>query len=234
MKNKIFLICLLAGQIITGQVKSQASPLQFQGKSVNAFVIELPQKLDYVKELFNTKFDIDRFGLQKKNDQNFFFYQQIKLPKITSSFLDIYYQLEETKTDNGTFVKVNLLISKGYDNFISKTSDASASQNIMEMLNDLGVSVERKNFEIQIEKKEQDVQLEKQKLILLEEELQSIENEKRELEKKLFLKAEVLKTQAKTTQDMGNELQKIKVTLSEFEKSTTNKSKLTLKSVSKQ
>jgi hypothetical protein len=33
---------------------------------------------------------------------------------------------------------------------------------------------------------------------------------------------------------MGNELQKIKTTLSEFEKNTTNKSKATLKSVSKQ
>ena len=137
MRNKLIIICLLIGQIITAQVKSQASPLQFQGKSVNAFTIELPQKLDYVKELFNTKFEIDRFGVPKKNDQNFFFYQQIKLPKITASFLDIYYQLEETKTDNGTFVKVNLLISKGYDNFISKETDASASQNIMEMLNDL-------------------------------------------------------------------------------------------------
>ena len=234
MKKTILIMYILVTSAMSAQVKSQASPLQFQGKSVNSFTIELPQKLDYVKQLFNTKFEIDRFGTPKKNDQNFFFYQQIKLPKITASFLDIYYQLEETKTDNGTFVKVNLLISKGYDNFISKETDESATQNIMEMLNDLGISVERKNFEIQIAKKEQDVQVEKQKLILLEEELQAIENEKIELEKKIALKAEVLKTQAKTTQDMGNELQKIKVTLSEFEKTTTNKSKSTLKSVSKQ
>jgi hypothetical protein len=234
MKKQLVLFCLLTAQFISAQVKSQASPLQFQGKSVNAFTIELPQKLDYVKQLFNVKFEIDRFGIPKKNDQNFFFLQQIKLPKVTSSFLDIYYQLEETKTDNGSFVKVSLLISKGYDNFISKETDTSASQNILEMLNDLGISVERRNLEIQIAKKEQDVLAEKQKLILLEEELQAVENEKIELEKKLALKAEVLKTQAKTTQDMGNELQKIKTTLSEFEKNTTNKSKATLKSVSKQ
>jgi hypothetical protein len=102
------------------------------------------------------------------------------------------------------------------------------------LLNDLGISVERKNLEIQIDKKEQDLLVEKQKLILVEEELQVIEREKIELEKKLALKAEVLNTQAKTTQEIGNELQKIKVTLSEFEKNTTNKSKSTLKSVSKQ
>ncbi len=85
MKKKLILIGLLIVQIVSAQVKSQASPLQFQGKSVNSFTIELPQKLDYVKQLFNAKFEIDRFGTPKKNDQNFFFYQQIKLPKCMSS-----------------------------------------------------------------------------------------------------------------------------------------------------
>lgn len=234
MKKKLLIICLLGIQMITAQVKSQTSPISFQGKSVNSFAIELPQKIDYVKEIFNIKFEIDRLGTPKKLEQNFLFFQQIKLPKITSSFLDVYYQLEETKTDNGTFVKINLMVSKGYDNFITKETDPSAAQNILEMLNDLGISVERKNFEINIEKKEQDVKFEKQKLILLEQELQAIENEKKEIEKKIALKTETLKTQEKTTQEKGNELQKIKTALSEFEKNTSNKSKSTLKTVSKQ
>ena len=225
---------ILVTSAMSAQVKSQASPIQFQGKSVNSFTIELPQKLDYIKDLFHAKFEIDRLGTPKKNDQNYYYFQQIKSSKIASSYLDLYYLLEERNNDNGSFTKVTVLISKGYDNFISKESDANATQNIIEMLNDIGSSVERKNFEIQIEKKELDMQTEKQKLILLEEELQATENEITELEKKIKLKEEVLKAQIKVTQTFGNELQKIKLELSEFEKRTNNKSKATLKTVSKQ
>lgn len=234
MKQTLLLVSMLLCELLTAQVKSQSSPIQFQGKAVNAFVIELPQKLDYVKELFNLKFEIERLGTPLKTEQNFLFNPQVKLSKITNSFLDVYYQLEETKTDNGAFVKIYLILSKGYDNFITTETDFSASQNCMDMLNDIGISVERKNFEIQIAKKDHDLQIEKQKLILLEAELSTIENEKREIDKKLLLKAEVLNKQEKTTQDMGNELQKIKATLSDFEKNTTNKSKSTLTTVSKQ
>jgi hypothetical protein len=234
MRNKLLFICLLAFQLSTAQIKSQSTPISFQGMSINGFIIELPQKLDYVKEIFNAKFDFDDLGEAKITDENFRLYQQIKLPKITSSFVDVYFMLSETKADNGTYVKVLLLISKGYDNFITKETDEIASQNILDMLNDLGVSVERKNIELQISKKEQDVVLEKQKLIVLEEELHVLENEKNNLEKKILLKLEVLKNQAKVTQEIANDLQKVKTTLSEFEKSTGNKSKSTLKTISKQ
>jgi hypothetical protein len=57
---------------------------------------------------------------------------------------------------------------------------------------------------------------------------------KNNLEKKILLKLEVLKNQAKVTQEIANDLQKVKTTLSEFEKSTGNKSKSTLKTISKQ
>lgn len=94
--------------------------------------------------------------------------------------------------------------------------------------------MERKNHEVQIAKKEQEIQAEKQKLLLVEDELSALENEKKELEAKISKVNTVLLNQAKTTQDLGNELQKLKSTLSDFEKSTTHKSKGTLKSVSKQ
>lgn len=190
--------------------------------------------MDYVKEIFNAKFDFNGLGEPKVIEQNFNLYLQIKLPKITTSFVDVYYILSETSTDNGSFVKILLLVSKGYDNFITKESDENASQNILEMLNDLGVSVERKNLNIQIAKMEQDFFAEKQKIILLEEEIVAIENEKNVLDKKHLLKSEVLKKQNKVTKEMSKDLQKIKNTLSEFEKNITVKNKFVLKAGSRQ
>lgn len=160
-------------------------------------------------------------------------YFQMKAPKISTSFLDFYYALEEIKSDNGVTVKITLLVSKGYDNFITKETDPEATLTILESLNDLGVSVERKNYEVQILKKEQEIQAEKQKLLFVEDELNALEKEKKELESNINKVNTVLQNQAISTQDLGNELQKLKGTLSEFEKSTTHKSRGTLKSVSK-
>lgn len=232
MKKIIFTLFLIS-QLTFGQVKSQYSPIKFNGKSANAFTIELPQNLEYVKQLFSAKFDLEKLGNPKQSNDNFKAYFQIKAAKISSSFLDFYYLLEEIKSENNTSVKVTVLMSKGYDNFISKETDVEASTNILEALNDLGLSVERKNFEIQIAKKEQEIQQEKQKLLLVEDELKALENEKNEIQNKINTTNLVLTSQAKNTQDLGNELQKLKSILSEFEKNTMNKSKATLKSVSK-
>lgn len=233
MNKILFIILLMASKVILAQVKSQMSTIQLQGKNVSSFSIELPQQLVYVNDLFNAKFEISSLGNPQNNTDNFFFFKQVRLAKISSSFLDFYYQLVETKTDNGSVVKINLAISRGYDNFISIETDSNASNNILEMLNDIGVSVERKNFEILIVSKEQDLSAEKKKLIYLEEELQAIENEKKELDKKLNSKSDMLKRQARTTQIMGSELQKLKLNLSDFEKNINNKNKSVLNSISK-
>lgn len=232
MKKTILLLLLLV-QIAYSQHKSQCSPIQFNGKSANAFSIELPQNLEYVKQIFNAKFDIEKYGNSKPSHENFQAYFQIKNLKLSSSFLDFYYLIEEIKTENNTSIKVTLLISKGYDNFISKETDLEATNNILDYLNELGTSVERKNFEVQIAKKELEIQQEKQKLLLVEDELTALESEKKEIENKIIKTNLVLTSQAKNTEELGNELQKLKNMLSDFEKNTVNKSKSTLKSLSK-
>jgi hypothetical protein len=232
MKKILFL--LFMSQITLAQVKSQSGPISFDGKSANAFTIELFQSIEYVTQLFNSKFEIERLGKPKLIQGVFNSYFQIKSPKISTSYLDLYYNIEEIKSDNGGSVKVTLLMSKGYDNFISKDTDLPAAIAIQESLNDLGISVERKNFEILIAKKEQEIQFEKQKLLLVEDELRAHENEKKELEIKISKINTVLISQAKITQDLGNELQKLKYILSDFERTTTHKSKSILKTVSKQ
>lgn len=217
---------------IIGQVKSNAVTLQIQSKSVNAFEIELPQKLDYVTEIFKIKFEVDQLGVGRKIENNFQVFNQINFTKISTSFLDFYYQINENKTDNGSYTKITVLVSKGYDNFITFENDKSASQNILDLLDELGVSVERKNLEIFIAKKEQDVMQEKQKLLLLEEELLTIENQKKEIEKNIALKNSILTAQAKTTLDIANDLEKSKKALSDFEKNISTKNKTTLRKVS--
>lgn len=54
-----------------------------------------------------------------------------------------------------------MILIKRFDNFITSDTDFSVFQNILDMLNDIGVDLELKNFEIHIAKKDHDVQLEK-------------------------------------------------------------------------
>lgn len=68
MKQTLLLISLLLYELLTTLVKSQSSSIQIQGKSVNAFTIELTQQLEYVKELFNLNFEIECIGTPVKTE----------------------------------------------------------------------------------------------------------------------------------------------------------------------
>jgi hypothetical protein len=137
----------------------------------------------------------------------------------------VYYQVEELNTNSTPLVKITMLISKGYDNFITKESDAVTTQNGMDLLNEIGISVERKNFELQLMAKEQEVATEKQKLFLLEEEVKIIENEREEIDKRVIAKELLMRNQAKITHDKNNDLGRLKVSINDFEKKNPNKSK---------
>jgi hypothetical protein len=148
--------------------------------------------------------------------------------------VDFYYELEETQTDIGAFVSITLLVSKGYDNFISPDSDKLVAEKLLNILDEIGSSVERKNIEIQIIAKEKLMQAEKDKLLFIEQELKVLENEKSELNSVITYKSKVLADQSKVAEVIGNDLQKLRYSLSDFEKKTGNKSKTTLKVISKQ
>lgn len=232
--TKILLLTLLSCQFAFAQQKSQSSPIEFQGKSINSYSIRVPQSLAFVSPLFSSKFDLDELGKQPTKNDKFESYFQIKMPKISSGFLDFYYELEETQTDIGAFVSITLLVSKGYDNFISPDSDKLVAEKLLNILDEIGSSVERKNIEIQIIAKEKLMQAEKDKLLFIEQELKVLENEKSELNSVITYKSKVLADQSKVAEVIGNDLQKLRYSLSDFEKKTGNKSKTTLKVISKQ
>jgi hypothetical protein len=225
MKKELLLIYLLTTQLVLAQATTQLSVLQYQGKPVTALTIELPHKIDYVKQLFDEKLEMDRLGTPLKGDQNFLLFRQIKLARITTSYLDVYYQIEELNTISTRLVKITMLISKGYDNFITKESDAVTTQNVMDLLNEIGISVERKNFELQLMTKEQEVATEKQKLFLLEEEVKIIENERKEIDKRVIAKELLMRNQAKITHEKSNDLGRLKVSINDFENKNPNKTK---------
>jgi hypothetical protein len=232
--TKILLLTLLSCQFAFAQQKSQSSPIEFQGKSINSYSIRVAQSLSFVSPLFSSKFDLEELENEPTKKGRFVSYFQVKMPKISSGFLDFYYGLEETQTDIGSFVSITLLVSKGYDNFVSPNSDMVVSDKILELLDEIGASVERKNIEIQIIAKEKLMQAEKDKLLFIEQELKVLENEKTEINSKIIAKSKILADQSRIAEIMGNDLQKLRFSLSSFEKKTNNKSKSTLKVISKQ
>lgn len=233
-KLHIIILFILIAQLCYAQEKSQTSPIDFNGKTVNSFSITLPQTESFISPLFNSFFELNNIEKNPIISSNFNSYFQISIPKITDGQLDFYYNLYEQKNNNQTLVTIIVLVSKGYDNFISKNSDDVIATKILEALDEIGIAVKRKNVEIEISDKEQLMQTEKQKLLFIEQEFKTIENQKIEIDSKLFTILETLKKQSKITQDIGNELQTLRTNLSEFEKHMKNKSKKTLKVISKQ
>jgi hypothetical protein len=67
MKIKLFLFCCaITSQLSLAQVTTQLITVKYQGKPVTTLTIELPHKINYVKQLFDEKLEMDRLGTPLK------------------------------------------------------------------------------------------------------------------------------------------------------------------------
>jgi hypothetical protein len=126
----LFTTCLIAisasmfGQAVQGSTEALKAqqPCAMSTYSVNADVMEKA----LVDRLEKSKLSYDK-------SKGFKVYKGVVLPEITTDKVDIYTKVEGKK-DNCT---VYVLVSKGYDNFISEKSDEKVFANMKTFLNSM-------------------------------------------------------------------------------------------------
>ena len=78
-------------------------------------------------------------------------YEGIIFSEITSDKIDFYIKVDGNKTNT----KVTILISKGYNNFISESSDPSAFKNIKNLCKEFNVNAIEEHLNREIAKQEE-------------------------------------------------------------------------------
>ena len=140
MKRISFLVFLVAGSIMTF-AQSSAKNVEFKKALRPALTLPLTFNPETSEEtilakLKETGYKPEKSGnfLNKKNnEEGYYKFSGVVLPQLANQTVDLYFKVDPLETDNYRS-SITLLVSKGYDNFVSPENDSAtylASQDFL-------------------------------------------------------------------------------------------------------
>lgn len=140
MFKKVLLACIGFGGMLlaasTHTFAQQETTVKYNSVDASAFTMPLEADKtdvsnsveDYLKKTF---------GVKSASSKGYRVFKAVSWPEVSADKLDVYYKVDGKK---GKSV-VTMLVSKGYDNFISNQSDAQAAAGVKNFLSGLNVKV---------------------------------------------------------------------------------------------
>ncbi len=132
--------------IIVSAQNAHEAAVKFNKNDENAVVAEYSNAPDVVKYVLKDRLEKEEIGKMRSSD-GFMYYQGAVWNAISGSKLDYYFKVDGRKNK----ATISVLISEGYDNFISSGNDPSTIDNIKAFLNNLAYQISdyQKTLDIQ-------------------------------------------------------------------------------------
>jgi hypothetical protein len=132
MKNIIISIFLVAGTMATF---GQATVKSVEFKKALRPALNLPLTFNsetaeqtILAKLKETGYKPEKSGsfLNKKNkEEGYYKFSGVELPELANQKLDLYFKVDPIDNDSNSRSSVTLLVSKGYENFVSSETDSA-------------------------------------------------------------------------------------------------------------
>lgn len=164
----MFMLALSAAPAIVNAQSSETTE-SYNKTNVNGFVVNV----EGAKDVVNTSLDdyFKRiFNGKSSSSKGYKLYKGVIWPEVSSEKLDVYYKVNNKKNNN----QVTMLVSKGYDNFVSSQSDpqiADAVKYFMNTIQDKAIAVSNANAIIASQKALDDAQKEYDRAVKKESDL---------------------------------------------------------------
>jgi len=133
MKKISALTLVLAGSAITATAQSTFTTITYKEKLQPALTIQLPNTTDVaqgtiLQKLKETGYNPETKGMlfwktNKLND--FYVFDNVQLPELNNQKLDMYFKVAKATSGDKEQSTVYLMVSKGYDNFVSPQTDTA-------------------------------------------------------------------------------------------------------------
>lgn len=191
----------LAFSTNTTFAQTAETSVSYNKSNANGFVNNINGEKDAVATSLSEYFK-KTFDSKSNSSKGYTLYKGVSWPEVSTDKLDVYYKVENKKGNN----KVTMLVSKGYDNFISSVTDpqmAEAVKNFMNTIEQKAVVVSNANAVLAAQKAVEEAQKEYEKSIKTDEEYRK---DKEKLEKKIA-------EQQKTIGDKEQKLNQAKAAL---------------------
>jgi hypothetical protein len=133
MKKISTLTVVLAGCVITAAAQSSFTTITYKEKLQPALTIQLPNTTEVaqgtiLEKLKETGYNPETKGMffwktNKLND--FYVFDNVQLPELNNQKLDMYFKVANATSGDKEQSTVYLMVSKGYDNFVSPQTDTA-------------------------------------------------------------------------------------------------------------
>ncbi len=180
MKNILILaVCLITAQLVTAQATT--ATVEYLKINRQAVVNDMPFPEKTIRDAVDNK--MQQMGYKGKESKGYMVYKGVRLPELGSESYDLYFMADRVSRKNKDNSTLTMLISKGYDNFASDSSDATLINNGKLYLNGIRDMIAAYDLELQIQAQEDAVKKADKKYTGLLEDGESLEKKRKNIEK---------------------------------------------------
>lgn len=209
MLKRVLSIGLLAAGLsfVNTEVFAQASETSvvYNKENANGFVanvsgdkVILTKNIEeYFKSVFKTK---------PSNSKGYKVFKGVVWPEVSQDKLDVYFKVDGKKGNN----QVSMLVSKGYDNYITTASDPAIAAGVLRYLNGLQVATNNAAAVQAAEKAVEEAQKAQERA---EKQLRDLKAEKEKIEKKISEQQKDVTEREKAVREAKDALENAKAKL---------------------
>jgi hypothetical protein len=161
--------------------QSATTTVEYQKINRQGVVNELPFSEKTVRNAIDSK--MEQLGYKGKDSKGFTVYKGVKLAELGSDSYDLYFMADKKSRRDKENSSLTLMVSKGYDNFVADSSDATLMNNAKTYMNNIKDMVAAYDLEQQIMAQEDAIKKADKKYNNLVDDGVSLEKKRRNIEK---------------------------------------------------
>lgn len=178
--NKLFflLIVLISSTICYAQ--PSITTVEYQKVNRQAVVTDMPFTEKAVTSALEDK--LGKMGYSGKESKGFTVYKGVKLKELGDESYDLYFKIDKKSRKDKDNSTVTILVSSGYDKFLTESENAPLFSNVKSYLTSLRDVVADYDLEQQIASQEKEIRSSENKATDLSEDAAALQKRKKKLE----------------------------------------------------
>lgn len=161
----------------------QITMVEYQKVNRQAVVADMPFSEKSVTKALDDK--LGRMGYNGKDSKGFTVYKGVHLKELGEGTYDLYFMIDKKSRKDKDNSTITLLISSGYDKFLTQTEEATLFNNAKDYLESLKDVVAAYDLEQEIKEQESNVKASENKAADLLDEANSLEKKKKKIEEQI-------------------------------------------------
>ncbi|MGG9960223.1 hypothetical protein [Ferruginibacter sp. SUN106] len=180
MKHLFTLITALTVYTLS-VAQSRTATVEYQKINRQAVVNEIPFPEKTIRDAINNK--MEQMGYKGKDSKGFTVYKGVRMPELGNDSYDLYFMADRKSRKEKENSTLTLMVSKGFDSFISDSSDSRVLSNAKNYLDTIKNMIAAYDLEQQIIAQEDAVKKADKKYSNLIDDAASLEKKRKSIEK---------------------------------------------------